>query len=97
MGLLQRVFQLYSEDKQAVSYNFLHLTVQEYLSSLHIALQKPSEQQGLLAQLTTGIGDMRSTTGGVGAATGADIVRLFMAGLTGGKNSPITIPLRISS
>ena len=36
LGLMQRVRELYVGEATAVSYNFLHLTVQEYLAAFHI-------------------------------------------------------------
>ena len=45
LGLLQRVPQLHNERKASVSYNFLHLTVQEFLAAFHILLQGPRQQR----------------------------------------------------
>lgn len=45
LGLMEQVPQLYSEGKETVSYNFLHLTVQEFLAAYHILLQGQSMQQ----------------------------------------------------
>ena len=44
LGLMQRVRELYVGEATAVSYNFLHLTVQEYLTAFHLS-QQPVEQQ----------------------------------------------------
>ena len=44
LGLMQRVRELYVGEGAAVSYNFLHLTVQEYLAAFHLS-QQPVEKQ----------------------------------------------------
>ena len=44
LGLMQRVREMYADEGAAVSYNFLHLTLQEYLAAFHLA-QQPVEKQ----------------------------------------------------
>ena len=44
LGLMQCVPELYADEVVAVSYNFLHLTVQEYLAAFHLS-QQPVEKQ----------------------------------------------------
>ena len=44
LGLMQHVRELYVGEATAVSYNFLHLTVQEYLAAFHLS-QQPVEKQ----------------------------------------------------
>ena len=44
LGLMQCVPELYADEGSAVSYNFLHLTVQEYLAAFHLS-QQPVEKQ----------------------------------------------------
>ena len=44
LGLMQRVRELYVGEATAVSYNFLHLTVQEYLAAFHLS-QQPVDKQ----------------------------------------------------
>ena len=44
LGLMQCVPELYVDEGAAVSYNFLHLTVQEYLAAFHLS-QQPAEKQ----------------------------------------------------
>ena len=44
LGLMQCVRELYVGEATAVSYNFLHLTVQEYLAAFHLS-QQPVEKQ----------------------------------------------------
>ena len=39
LGLMHCVPELYVDEGAAVSYNFLHLTVQEYLAAFHLSLQ----------------------------------------------------------
>ena len=44
LGLMQCTPELYADEGAVVSYNFLHLTVQEYLAAFHLS-QKPVEKQ----------------------------------------------------
>ena len=44
LGLMQCYPELYVDEGTAVSYNFLHLTVQEYLAAFHLS-QQPVEKQ----------------------------------------------------
>ena len=44
LGLMQCVQELYADEGAVVSYNFLHLTVQEYLATFHLS-QQPVEKQ----------------------------------------------------
>ena len=44
LGLMQCATELYVDEGAAVSYNFLHLTVQEYLAAFHLS-QQPVEEQ----------------------------------------------------
>ena len=44
LGLMQCVPELYVDEGIAVSYNFLHLTVQEYLAAFHLSHQPVEEQ-----------------------------------------------------
>ena len=44
LGLMQCVPELHAGEEAAVSYNFLHLTVQEYLAAFHLS-QQPVEKQ----------------------------------------------------
>ena len=44
LGLMQCVQELYADEGAVVSYNFLHLTVQEYLAAFHLS-QQPVEKQ----------------------------------------------------
>jgi len=44
LGLVQCAPELYADEGEAVSYNFLHLTVQEYLAAFHLS-QQPVEEQ----------------------------------------------------
>ena len=44
LGLMQCAPELYADEGAAVSYNFLHLTVQEYLAAFHLS-QQPVEKQ----------------------------------------------------
>ena len=44
LGLMQCVSEMYADEGAAVSYNFLHLTVQEYLAAFHLS-QQPVEKQ----------------------------------------------------
>ena len=44
LGLMQSVPQLYVNRGVVMSYNFLHLTVQEFLAALHISNMSPEQQ-----------------------------------------------------
>ena len=44
LGLMQCTPELYADEGAAVSYNFLHLTIQEYLAAFHLS-QQPVEKQ----------------------------------------------------
>ena len=44
LGMMQYALELYADEGTAVSYNFLHLTVQEYLAAFHLS-QQPVEKQ----------------------------------------------------
>ena len=44
LGLMRCTPELYADEGAAVSYNFLHLTVQEYLAAFHLS-QQPVEEQ----------------------------------------------------
>ena len=44
LGLMQCAPELYADEGAAVSYNFLHLTVQEYLAAFHLS-QQPLKKQ----------------------------------------------------
>ena len=44
LGLMQCTPELYADEGAAVSYNFLHLTMQEYLAAFHLS-QQPVEKQ----------------------------------------------------
>ena len=49
LGLMQCVRELYVGEATAVSYNFLHLTVQEYLAAFHIT---NSGQESVVCAIT---------------------------------------------
>ena len=44
LGLMQCVPELYVDEGAALSYNFLHLTVQEFLAAFHLSQQSTEEQ-----------------------------------------------------
>ena len=44
LGLMQCAPELYADEGTAVSYNFLHLTVQEYLAAFHLSQQSVEKQ-----------------------------------------------------
>ena len=46
LGLMQCVPELYADEGTVVSFNFLHLTVQEYLAAFHLSQQPAQEQIG---------------------------------------------------
>ena len=59
LGLMQEVPQLYTVDR-ASSYNFIHLTLQEYLAAVHIS-QLPAHQQTRLFQEHVNSGHFKMT------------------------------------
>ena len=54
LGLMQCVPELYAGEDAMVSYNFLHLTVQEYLAAFHLSQQPVEEQIELYKQYCSG-------------------------------------------
>ena len=66
LGLMQTYPELYVDRGASISYNFLHLTVQEYLAAYHISQQSRDEQ---VAFIREEISDM-------------EVVVRFLAGLT---------------
>ena len=44
LDLMQEVHELYVDKGDCVSYNFLHLTIQEYLAAVHLSMQSVSVQ-----------------------------------------------------
>ena len=54
LSLMQCAPELYVDEGAAVSYNFLHLTVQEYLAAFHLSLQPVEEQIKHFRELCNG-------------------------------------------
>ena len=52
VGLMQTCPELYVDREVSVSYNFLHLTVQEYLAAYHISQQSRDEQVAFMRENT---------------------------------------------
>ena len=50
LGLMQSCPELYVDRGASVSYNFLHLTVQEYLAAYHISQQNRDEQVAIMRE-----------------------------------------------
>ena len=50
LGLMQSCPELYVDQGASVSYNFLHLTVQEYLAAYHISQQSRDEQVAFMRE-----------------------------------------------
>ena len=61
LGLMQCVPELYADEGAAVSYNFLHFTVQEYLAAFHLSQQPVEKQIEHYQKYITG-GDKRMTS-----------------------------------
>ena len=61
LGLMQCVPELYADEGAAVSYNFLHLTVQEYLAAFHLSQQPVEKQIEHYQEYSTG-GDEQMTS-----------------------------------
>ena len=54
LGLMQTCPELYVDSGASVSYNFLHLTIQEYLAAYHISLQSRDEQIAFMREHSKG-------------------------------------------
>ena len=78
LGLMQEVPQLYTEGR-ASSYHFIHLTLQEYLSAVHIS-QLPAHEQTRLFQEHVNSGHFKMTM-------------RFLAGCTKLANIPLDITM----
>ena len=50
LGLMQTCPELYVDRGASVSYNFLHLTLQEYLAAYHISQQSRDEQVAFMQE-----------------------------------------------
>ena len=50
LGLMQSCPELYVDRGSSVSYNFLHLTIQEYLAAYHISQQSSNEQVAFMRE-----------------------------------------------
>ena len=81
LGLMQTCPELYVDRGASVSYNFLHLTVQEYLAAYHISQQSRDEQVAFMREhiksdhtRETFLGDLKSKK--------LKMVMRFLAGLT---------------
>ena len=68
LGLMQTCPELYVDRGASVSYNFLHLTVQEYLAAYHISQQSRDEQVAFMREHTE--------------SEKLEVVVRFLAGLT---------------
>ena len=68
LGLMQTCPELYVDRGASVSYNFLHLTVQEYLAAYHISQQSRDEQVAFMSEHTE--------------SEKLEVVVRFLAGLT---------------
>ena len=80
LGLMQEVQQVYTQGK-ASSYHFTHLTLQEFLSAVHIS-QLPTDEQTKLIQDHLGSGHFKMTL-------------RFVAGLTKLANVPPEITRKL--
>ena len=68
LGLMQTCPELYIDSGASVSYNFLHLTIQEYLAAFHISRQSKDEQVAFIREHTQ--------------SKKLEVVVTFLAGLT---------------
>ena len=78
LGLMQCASELYVDEGAAVSYNFLHLTIQEYLAAFHLS-QQPVEKQ---------IKHFQTKHNNKGERDHFQIVLRFLAGLKRFKEYP---------
>ena len=84
LGLMQTCSELYVDRGSSVSYNFLHLTVQEYLAAYHISQQSRDEQVAFMREhIESEHTSMLETLMGQGVKSKKfDVVVRFLAGLT---------------
>ena len=74
LGLMQEVHELYVDKGDCVSYNFLHLTIQEYLAAVHLSMQPMDVQIQRFKRYKTN--------------SSFDMVLRFLSGLTKFHNYP---------
>ena len=74
LGLMQEVHDLYVDKGDCVSYNFLHLTIQEYLAAVHLSMQPMGVQIQHFKKKKT--------------KSSFDMVLRFLSGLTKFHNYP---------
>ena len=79
LGLMQSCPELYVDRGASVSYNFLHLTVQEYLAAYHISQQNRDEQ---VAFMREHIESERKWVAFMRESKKLEVVVRFLAGLT---------------
>ena len=68
LDLMQEVHELYVDKGDCVSYNFLHLTIQEYLAAVHLSMKRKSFQIQHFKEM--------------GAESSFEMVLRFLSGLT---------------
>ena len=83
LDLLQEVPQFYLTGKRSSSYNFLHLTLQEFLAALHIVHQGTGEQKKVLG---------KEMERGRYEKSWRSVVAMFMVGLNGLKQGELFVP-----
>ena len=74
LGLMQEVHELYVDKGDCVSYNFLHLTIQEYLAAVHLSMQPMDVQIQHFKEME--------------AESSFEMVLRFLSGLTKFNNYP---------
>ena len=94
LGLLEEVPQFYPTGKGFVSYNFLHLTVQEYLAAFHIMHQGTRKQEKFLRGEVVFSSPVMSRY--EEKEIGRGYVRMFVAGLSGLRQSKLLLSKRCS-
>ena len=90
LDLLQEVPQFYPTGKGSSSFNFLHLTLQEFLAAFHIVHQGTGEQEKVLRGEAIKSGKCEE----MGSERG--FVAMFVAGLNGLKQSNLFVPKHCS-
>ena len=82
LGLMQTCPELYVDRGASVSYNFLHLTVQEYLAAYHISQQSRDEQVAFMREHTKSKYIWETLMGQDLKGKKLEVVVRFLAGLT---------------
>ena len=82
LGLMQTCPELYVDRGASLSYNFLHLTLQEYLAAYHISQQSRDKQVAFMREQIKRKNSMEARLGRDVMSKKLEVVVRFLAGLT---------------